>query len=102
MTFNLKNINDNDYISIGVKEDSVFPKDKRSVRVKNGLAEVWLIDGDARVYSQPLSINPAIVIRKNNKGYVAVEDLTSLLNLTFAYGKNGYVFDGAQKVQLIS
>ena len=97
MTFNFKNIKDNDYISIGVKEDSVFPKDKRSVRVKNGLAEVWLIDGDARVYSQPLSINPATVIRKNNKGYIAVEDLTSLLNLTFAYGKNGYVFDGAQK-----
>ena len=95
MTFNLKNINENGYISLGVKEDSVFPKDKRYVRAKNGLAEVWLIDGDARIYSKPLSIYSTIIIKKDNKRYVAVEDLTNLLNLTFAYGKNGYIFDGA-------
>ena len=57
MTFNLENINENGYISLGVKEDSVFPKDKRSVRSKNGLAEVWLIDGDARIYSEPQRID---------------------------------------------
>ena len=95
MTFNFSNINDNGYIGLEVKEDSVFPKDKRYVRAKNGLAEVWLIDGDARIYNKPLCIDPTTVIKKDNKGYVAVEDLTNLLNLTSAYGKNGYIFDGA-------
>lgn len=97
MTFNFASLDDNDYIGIRVKEDSVFPKDIRYVRSKNGQAEIWLIDGDARIYDQPLSIAPAIVIKKDNKKYVAVEDLTKLLNLTFAYGKNGYIFDGAAK-----
>ena len=97
MTFNFANIADNAYISFLVKEDSVFPEDKRDVRAKNGLAEVWLIDGDARVYNEPQSINPALVIKKDNKEYVAVEDLTNLLNLTFSHAKNGYVFDGAAK-----
>lgn len=95
MTFNLKSIDENGYISLDLKEDSVFPKDKRYVIAKNGLAEVWLIDGDARIYSKPVSIDTANILKENNKGYVAVEDLTNLFNLTFAYGKNGYIFDGA-------
>lgn len=95
MTFNLKSIDENGYICLSVKEDSVFPKDKRYVIAKNGLAEVWLIDGDARIYSKPVSIDSATIIKENNKGYVAVEDLTNLFDLTFAYGKNGYIFDGA-------
>lgn len=97
MTFNFENTADDAYIGIVVKEDSAFPKDKKYVRAKNGTAEVWLIDGDARAYNEPALINPSLVIKKNNKAYVAVEDLTSLLNLTYKYGKNGYLFDGAAK-----
>jgi CubicO group peptidase (beta-lactamase class C family) len=97
MTFNFTSLDDNAYIGVGIKKDSVFPKDIRYVRAKNGQAEVWLIDGDARIYEKPLSIAPAIVIKKDNKKYVAVEDLTKSLNLTFSYGKNAYIFDGAAK-----
>jgi serine-type D-Ala-D-Ala carboxypeptidase len=97
MTFNFADTAADAYISLSVKEDSVFPKDKRYVRAKNGAAEVWLIDGDARIYGEPELIDPALIIKKDNKGYVAVEDLTNLLNLTFLYGKNGYLFDGAAK-----
>ena len=97
MIFNFANVTDNAYIGLVVKEDSVFPKDKRYVRAKNGAAEVWLIDGDPRIYSEPQAIDSAIIIKKDNKEYVAVEDLTNLLNLTFSYGKNGYIFDGAAK-----
>jgi len=95
MTFNFTNIDNNGYISLKVKDDSVFPKDKRYVRAKNGVAEVWLIDGDARIYSKPQSIDSAIIIKKDNKKYVAVEHLTNVFNLTLGYGKNGYIFDGA-------
>jgi len=50
MTFNFTSLDDNAYIGLGVKKDSVFPKDIRYVRAKNGQAEVWLIDGDAQIY----------------------------------------------------
>ncbi|MFL0268560.1 penicillin binding protein PBP4B [Candidatus Clostridium radicumherbarum] len=97
MTFSFANTADDAYIGLTVKEDSVFPNDKKYVRAKNGVAEVWLKDGDARVYSEPQLINPDLIVNKNNKAYVAVEDLPNLLNLTYKYGKNGYKFDGAAK-----
>lgn len=97
MTFSFANTADNAYIGITVKEDTVFPNDKRYVRAQNGIAEVWLLDGDARVYGEPQLINSDFIVKKNNKAYAAVEDLTDLLNLTYKYGKNGYVFDGADK-----
>lgn len=95
MTFNFENTDDNAYIGLTVKEDTVFPNDKKYVRAKNGVAEVWLIDGDARVYNAPQLITPDLIVDKNNKKYVAVEDMKDLLSLTYKYGKNGYKFDGA-------
>ncbi|MFJ5717834.1 penicillin binding protein PBP4B [Neobacillus sp. NPDC093127] len=95
MTYQFPNIDDNAYIGVVVKEDSAFPEDKRFVRAKNGKAEIWLIDGDARVYNEPLAIDSKIITKKDNKGYVTVEDLKDVLNLTYKYGKNTYKFDGA-------
>jgi len=97
MTFQFNGKNDGAYIGVVVPEDRVYPDDLRYVRAKNGVAEVWLIDGDARVYDRPLTIPAEYVMKKGNKGYVAVEDLTDLLHLTYKYGVNGYVFDGAPK-----
>lgn len=97
MTFNFSGSSSDAYIGFTVKEDSVFPKDKKYVRAKDSLAEVWLIDGDARAYNSPQLINSNLIVKKNNKSYIAVEDSTNLLNLTYKYGKNGYVFDGAAK-----
>jgi len=97
MTFQFDGKNDDAYIGVVVPEDRVYPDDLRYVRAKNGVAEVWLIDGDARVYDRPLAIPAEHVLKKGNKGYVAVEDLTDLLHLTYKYGQNGYVFDGAPR-----
>ena len=95
MTFNFADVQNDAYLGFTVKEDSKFPADKRYVQVKDGKAEIWLIDGDPRVYTSPLHIESAKIIKKNNKGYVFVEDLKDLLNLTYKYGKNTYKFDGA-------
>lgn len=97
MTFNFAYTADNAYIGLTVKEDTVFPNDKKYIRAQNGVAEVWLLDGDPRVYGAPQLINSDFIVKENNKAYAAVEDLTDLLNLTYKYGKNGYVFDGAAK-----
>ncbi|MFD0715314.1 penicillin binding protein PBP4B [Paenibacillus sp. GCM10027626] len=93
MTFKLNSNNDGAYIGLTVAEDSNFPSDLRYVRASNGVAEVWLIDGDARVYSKPIAIAPELIVKKNFKGYVAIEDLQDLLGVTHSYGKNGYLFD---------
>lgn len=95
MTFTFPDTRDNAYIGLVAKEDSKFPKDKRYVRLKNGTAEIWLLDGDPRVYNEPQLIDPSIILKKDNKAYAAVEDLKDLLNLTYKYGKNTYKFDGA-------
>jgi len=97
MTLQFNGKNDDAYIGFVIPEDRVYPDDLRYVRATNGVAEVWLIDGDPRVYDRPLTIPAEHVMKKGNKGYVAVEDLTDLLHLTYKYGLNGYVFDGAPK-----
>lgn len=97
MTYQFDNLSSDAYLGFVIKEDSKFNKDKRYVRASGGVAEVWAIDGDARVYEKPILLNPSIVVKKDMKAYVAVEDLKPVLNLTYAYGKNGYLFDGAAK-----
>lgn len=95
MTFSFGSLPADSYLSFTIGQDSVFPDDKRYVRATGSKAEVWALDGEARVFDAPALVNPATIVKRDKKAYVAVEDLTSLLGLTFVYGKNGYRFDGA-------
>jgi len=82
------------YYGIGIKTDSVFAGDVRYVQAKDGVAEAWLIDGDARVFDSPVAIDPKRIVQKDGKRYVAVEDMKDQLQYTYKYGKNTNVFDG--------
>ncbi len=94
MTFEFEKASSQSYLGFTVKEDSVFHQDKRFVRASNGVAEAWVIDGDAKVYSEPKLVDPSVTVTKNKKVYIAVEDLPTYLGITYSYGKNGYLFDG--------
>ncbi|MCS5717784.1 penicillin binding protein PBP4B [Herbiconiux sp. CPCC 205763] len=83
------------YLGFTMTEDAAFPDDRRIVRADGGTAEAWVVDGDARAYEAPQLIDPSLLVKRDRKAYVAVEDLTDLVGLTFSYGKNGYLFDGA-------
>ncbi|MFC4555574.1 penicillin binding protein PBP4B [Georgenia faecalis] len=95
MTFSFPEEEPDAYLGFTVTEDSTFPDDTRYVRAVDGAAEVWVVDGDPRAYDEPTRIDPEVVVKRDAKAYVAVEDLTELLDLTYTYGSNGYLFDGA-------
>jgi len=76
-------------------EDATFGEQTRYVQATDGSAEVWFVDGDPRGYTQPQEIPATDVTRRDGVPYVAVEDLTGLLDLSYSYGTNGYEFDGA-------
>src|SRR5699024_740772 len=76
-------------------EAATFGEQTRYVQATDGSAEVWFVDGDPRGYPQPQELPAADVTRRGGVPYVAVEDLTGLLDLSYSYGTNGYEFDGA-------
>lgn len=94
VTYEFQNAATNAYLGFTVKEDRLYGSDLRYVRAVNGVAEVWLKDGDARVFKKPMKVNPAWVKIKDKKAYIALEDMTGLLGIGLSNGKNGYVFDG--------
>jgi len=78
-----------------VADDSAYPDQKRLVRASGSSAQAWVLDGDPQVYRSPEEVDRSLIVQKDDKAYVAVEDLGDLLGLTYKYGKNGYLFDGA-------
>ncbi|MPV50495.1 penicillin binding protein PBP4B [Pseudactinotalea sp. HY160] len=86
---------EHDRLGVRASGDSRFPEDLRYVEATDGAAEVWLIDGDARAYGAPQTLDADDVTTSDRKAFIAVEDLTDVLDLTYSYGRNGYVFDGA-------
>src|SRR5699024_7795362 len=75
--------------------DATFGEQTRYVQATDASAEVWFVDGDPRGCSQRQEVPAADVTWREGVPYVAVEDLTGLLDLTYSYGTNGYEFDGA-------
>lgn len=94
-TFEFPGAQSEDSLGFTIDGDSAYPTQKRFVQVKAGAAEAWLADGDAQVYAKPEPIDGSLIIKKNLKAYVAVQDLTDQLGLTVKTGTNGYLFDGA-------
>lgn len=85
---------DDGAVGFRVSGDSAFPADLRYVRSSEGSAEVWVVDGDPRVYDAPITVDPASVRIQDRKAYIPVSALVESLDLQTASGTNGYVFDG--------
>lgn len=94
-TFSFVRTDPDAYLGFTVN-DGTFGSDTRYVRAEDGAAQVWAIDGDPRGYTEPQAIPTGDVTWREGTPYVAVEDLTDLLELTYSYGTNGYEFDGAE------
>lgn len=94
-TFSFPQAEPDAYLGFTVTGDATFAGDTRYVQARGGSAEAWVIDSDPRAYSRPQTIPTGDVTWREDKPYVAVEDLTELLDLSYFYGENGYEFDGA-------
>lgn len=94
-TFGFEETPPRGYLGFTVATDAAFPDDLRYLQATDGRAEVWVIDSDPRTYCAPRAIAAESVTMRRGTPYVAVEDLTELLGLTYEYGTNGYEFDGA-------
>lgn len=80
-----------------VAGDGANPGERRYVRAQGGRAEVWLVDGDLRVYGKPIPVDRSAVTVRGQKAYLPHTALTGLLGVTTPaapIAKNGYVFDG--------
>lgn len=77
-----------------VAGDSRFPDDLRYVQAGGATAEVWVVDGDPRLYTAPVELDQTLTRTVDRKVYVPVSQLASI-GVTYRYGTNGYVFDGA-------
>lgn len=82
-------------VGLRVTGDSAFADDLRYVQAEGGSAEVWLVDGDPRVYGAPIEIDPAKLRVQDRRAYLPVSALAELVDLRYQYGKNGYRFDGS-------
>lgn len=80
-----------------VGADSAFPGELRYIQAEAGTAEVWLIDGDPRVYGAPIPIPSTDLTTQDDKVYIRHTALPSLLGVWHPanpIANNGYVFDG--------
>ena len=83
-------------VGIAAAEDSVFPGDLRYVRAAHARTlEVWLVDGDARIYDSPIALDDAKRVVRDRSIYYPLSALVGPLALTTSVGSNGYEFDGA-------
>lgn len=97
-TFRFPSAASDSYLGFTIPGDSAYPDQKRYVRTKDGAAQAWLVDGDPQVYAAPEEVDASLIVKKDLKSYVAVQDVADQLGgLTFNTGTNGYVFDGAAK-----
>ncbi|MDR2564556.1 MAG: serine hydrolase, partial [Bifidobacteriaceae bacterium] len=96
-TFSFDSIATGDYIGFTNGEDSLYPTDLRYIKATNATPEVWLIDGDPRVFAAPILVNPAQVTSHNDDGkaYLQLQNVANYLpGITFATGRNGYAWKG--------
>jgi len=84
-----------DLVGFTLSSDSAYPDQLRFVRQSDGSAEAWIVDGDPRVYEPPAQVEPSVVVERDGKRYVPVAELAAILGLSFEYGPNSDVFDGA-------
>ncbi|WP_308797986.1 penicillin binding protein PBP4B [Agromyces silvae] len=84
-----------DTVGFRVTGDSAFADDVRYVTPESGSAEVWVVDGDPRVYEAPVAIDQDQLRVQDRRAYVGVSTLAELTDLRFQYGMNGYRFDGS-------
>jgi CubicO group peptidase (beta-lactamase class C family) len=96
-TFEFTDVAADAYLGFTNAEDSLYPTDKRFVRAAGSTLEVWLIDGDPRVFGQPVEV-PATGVTthgSDGKAYIDVRALTTYIpGITYAQGTNGYVWRG--------
>lgn len=80
-------------VGFRVTGDSRFPEDLRYLIGADADAEAWVVDGDPRIYREPIAV-PDVARVQDQKVYLPVSALTELLGVATSTGKNGYVFDG--------
>ncbi len=83
------------YLGFTVTGDSAYGTDRRYVRAADGVAEAWLVDGDPRVFEQPIPLPLNAVLRRGLKAYLPVTALPGTLGVELSEGRNAYAFDGA-------
>ncbi|MDR2564526.1 MAG: serine hydrolase, partial [Bifidobacteriaceae bacterium] len=96
-TFSFDSIAPGDHIGFTNGEDSLYPTDLRYVKATGAATEVWLVDGDPRVFDEPILVDRAQVTSHNDDGkaYLQLQDLADYLpGVAFATGRNGYEWKG--------
>ncbi|MGF2950375.1 penicillin binding protein PBP4B [Microbacterium alcoholitolerans] len=96
-SFTFADAADDATLGFRVGADSAFPGDLRYVQAEGGLAEVWVVDGDPRVYEEPIPVSPELATVRDDKVYVphtALRDLLGVFHPANPIAANGYVFDG--------